>query len=59
MSGRTSHRSGAMGTSDGSDATLGDDEGGDAGQRVPPAAAEGTRLLLSRSSQEQNHFLVK
>ena len=57
MFGRTSHRSGAMGTTNVSDEILDEEEGGDVD--LPPATSEGTHLLLSCSSQEQNHFLVK
>ena len=35
-----------------------DSEGGNKRQSIPLAAVEGTRLILLRSSQEQNHFLV-
>lgn len=59
MFGRTSRRSGAMGTTDVSDEILDEDEEGDVEQRAPPATSEGTHLLLPRSSQEQNHFLVR
>lgn len=60
MFGKTSHRNGAMGKTDISDAILyGDSEGGSKEHSVPLAALEGTHLILLCSSQEQKHFLVK
>lgn len=60
MFGKTSHRNGAMGKTDASEAVPSEDkEGGDKEHSGPLAALEGTRLILFCSSQEQKHFLVK